>query len=162
MKVLLCYRAIAAMISELESHPNAETGGVFIGKETNGDFWILDSVFPGPNSKHGNNSFEYDSDFLNYTINKLLKMYEDEIMVVGIWHQHLSGSSSFSVYDDIMNYKFVDKTEKGIVSAIVNRKAGLDITFYYVDKKHEYQRIEYELHSYDLNKIGRYKTELDF
>lgn len=160
MKVLFSERAMSSIYSEMQANINVETGGVFLGEIVDGDFYVLESVSPGPNSIHNSNSFEYDSAYLNYTINKLLGIYEENVEVVGIWHQHLSGSSTFSIHDDIMNFKFADISRNGIISAIMNPDAFFSIKMYYVNKNHEYSIIDYKVNMSFPKYIGRYRKRL--
>lgn len=126
-------RAYASLLSEVLDEIATETGGVFLGYRE-GDTWhIVESVDPGPGSRFEVAYFEYDQNYINHLINKLSRIYERQLDLVGLWHRHPGSFDRFSATDDETNAKFASLNRWGAVSGLVNIDPEFRLTLYQVD-----------------------------
>ena len=84
---------------ELSCYSRSETGGIFLGYYNNDKWDIMETVLPGPNAIHESATFDCDSEYVNYEVNKIANMYDDTLYILGLWHSHVT-SSPFSLQDN--------------------------------------------------------------
>lgn len=145
MEVVFSRRAFDSLCLEVKDKKNVETGGFFLGEFKNGVCYVFENIFPGPNAIHQKIYYEYDEQYVNYEINKLRKLYYENIDIVGVWHRHMSSKNYFSEMDHDMNDKLVKAFNKDIISAIVNVNKGLGITIYYTEQNYSDMQIKYSV-----------------
>jgi len=145
MKVVFSKRAYIALLSETASKLTVETGGIFLGQKR-GDIWyIIETIDPGPNSVFQVAYFEYDQQYVSHLANKIAKLYETSLKLIGLWHRHPGSLSVFSSTDDITNKKYAMLRSDGAISALVNIDPYFRLTMYYVPPNINYTKISYEV-----------------
>lgn len=151
MKAIIPETIAEEIKSESAKHPNEETGGMLIGKETDGVFIIAGFIGPGPNAHHSPGLFSYDN---KYQMDKYLKVIRDnkDIEVLGWVHKH-PGLMDFPSHTD-MNFsnQVFDSEEwkewqfsKLLMPIITNHNNNFKITCYVITKeKREIEKIPIE------------------
>ncbi len=140
--VIFTERAFNAIVTEtLEKHP-VETGGIFMGYILeNGVRIVVEMVPPGLKTLNTVVDFEYDVEFVNYLGKVLMRQYDKELMVLGLWHRHPGSMDYFSSTDDVTNKKFASQSAYGAISALVNCDPKMRLTMYHVSVEGTYTRI---------------------
>lgn len=144
-KVYFSNRAFSSVIAETMEHSKTETGGVFLGKKVNDTWYVLETVNSGPKAHHSKTYFEYDRDYINYVANKLSRLYRNEIDLIGIWHQHVNDSYSFSGIDDETNEQFANLSSSGILVGLISRKPSIKLRVFHKYVGEECQKMNYEI-----------------
>ena len=145
MNVVFSERAIVALLVETKEKINTETGGLFLGRYTDETFYVVETIDPGPNSVFEVAYFEYDVNYVNHLINKISRLYEPQLDLIGLWHRHPGSLDVFSGTDDITNKKYAELNKYGAISGLVNIDPDFRLTMYKVKLPFEYERIEYEI-----------------
>jgi integrative and conjugative element protein (TIGR02256 family) len=144
-RVIFSDRAYAAIITETLEKITTETGGVFLGYYKDKTWYVIESIDPGPKSIFSSVTFEYDQEYINHLINKINKLYQSPLNLIGLWHRHPGSMDSFSSTDDGTNLKYAQINTYGAISAIVNIDPIFRITVYRVSPKFpHYARIDYD------------------
>lgn len=144
-KVVFSDRAIIALLAETQEHLSTETGGVFLGHRC-GDIWyIIETMDPGPNSVFQPAYFEYDDVYLNHLMNKVDRLYQKSLDIIGLWHRHPGSFDQFSGTDDGTNIKYARRDPGGAISALVNIDPSFRLTIYHVTDPLSYRKIKYEV-----------------
>lgn len=153
-KVIFSARAYAALLSEVLDEVQTETGGVLLGYWDDGVWQVVESVDPGPSSRFEVAYFEYDQDYVNHLINKLSRIYEKQLDLIGLWHRHPGSFDRFSATDDETNLKYASLSKHGAVSALVNIDPHFRLTVYQVTAQPlRYEKIPYEVLDRDSDQI---------
>ena len=153
-KVIFSARAYAALLSEVLDEVQTETGGVLLGYWDDGVWQVVESVDPGPSSRFEVAYFEYDQDYVNHLINKLSRLYEKQLDLIGLWHRHPGSFDRFSATDDETNLKYASLSKHGAVSALVNIDPHFRLTVYQVTAQPlRYEKIPYEVLDRDSDQI---------
>ena len=153
-KVIFSARAYAALLSEVLDEVQTETGGVLLGYWDDGVWQVVESVDPGPSSRFETAYFEYDQDYVNHLINKLSRIYEKQLDLIGLWHRHPGSFDRFSATDDETNLKYASLSKHGAVSALVNIDPHFRLTVYQVTAQPlRYEKIPYEVLDRDSDQI---------
>ncbi len=113
-------RALASCMAETLQHGGDETGGLLLGHRAGPLWYVVESVDPGPNSRHRAANFEYDHDYVNHLINKLRWYYAKPLDLMGLWHRHPGSFDSFSATDHVTHRRFLNQQPEGILSALIN------------------------------------------
>lgn len=145
MKVVFSRRAMTSLLVETNEKITTETGGVFLGEFRNGTCYVVETVDPGPKSIFTPTYFEYDVDYINYLINKLSRIYQRQLDLVGLWHRHPGSLDSFSSTDDGTNAKYAQLSANGAISALVNIDPKFRLTVYHVTYPLAYDKVEYSV-----------------
>lgn len=145
MKVVFSNRAFISLLVETKEKIATETGGVFLGVCKDGVWYVVESIDPGPNSIFRPAYFEYDTPYVNHLINKVSRIYNTQLELIGLWHRHPGSLDSFSSTDDGTNTEYAKIMDKGAISALVNIDPEFRLTIYHVSLPLKYQRIEYEV-----------------
>ena len=88
MKVVFTERAYISVLSETAEKIHTETGGIFLGYRE-GDIWhIVESIDPGPKSVFEVAYFEYDQKYVNHLSQKIARLYNRPLELLGLWHRH--------------------------------------------------------------------------
>jgi len=142
--VVFSDRAILSILAETEERIMTETGGVFIGHREGDTWYVIESIDPGPNSIFRAAYFEYDKDYISHLVNKIVRLYEKPLSLIGLWHRHPGSLSTFSSTDDETNIDYARLNKGGAVSLLVNIDPVFRITSYYIKLPLQYERIEYD------------------
>lgn len=146
VRVIFSKRAYTAILAETLSKINTETGGVFLGKYINGDWYVVESIDPGPNSVFEVDYFEYDQPYVQHLINKKALLYSEKLELIGLWHRHPGTFDVFSKTDGIANSTYAAMRDEGTVSMLVNLEPEFRFTIYHVAQPCTYTKIdEYEV-----------------
>ena len=145
MKVVFSRRAMTALLVETKEKITTETGGVFLGEFRDEICYVIETVDPGPKSIFTPTYFEYDVDYTNHLINKLSRIYQRQLDLVGLWHRHPGSLDRFSSTDDGTNSKYAQLSANGAISALVNIDPRFRLTVYHVTHPLSYEKVEYSV-----------------
>ena len=143
MKVIFSKRAMTALLVETKEKITTETGGVFLGKYLDGIWYVVETIDPGPRAVFKKAYFEYDQDYINHLINKVSRLYSQQLDLVGLWHRHPGSLDSFSMTDDGTNSKYAELSSNGAISGLVNIDPLFRLTMYHVSLPLKYEKIEW-------------------
>ena len=143
MKVIFSKRAMTALLVETREKITTETGGVFLGKYLDGIWYVVETIDPGPKAIFKTAYFEYDQDYINHLINKISRLYSQQLDLVGLWHRHPGSLDSFSMTDDGTNSKYAELSPSGAISGLVNIDPAFRLTMYHVSLPLNYEKIEW-------------------
>ena len=136
-------RSFSALISEAVNHSDTETGGVLLGHSSGNHWYVLETVNSGPKSSFSPISFTYDQEYINYESNRLANIYDNPLELLGLWHQHLGVSNTFSFNDEETNIRFANMSTKGVITGILNRTPSIRLTMYYTQNGRDCQPINH-------------------
>ena len=145
MKVIFSNRAYTALLSEVYEKIQTETGGVFLGYYENDIWYIVEAIDPGPNCIFEVAYFEYDQPYVNHLINKVARIYKNNLALIGLWHRHPGSFDVFSGTDDGTNATYAKMSPQGAISVLVNIDPLFRLTVYHVSYPLRYKRIKYEV-----------------
>ena len=145
MQVVFSNRAYMAVLSETTEKIKTETGGVFLGCYENGTWYIIEAIDPGPKSIFRAAYFEYDQKYTEHLINKIARMYQAKLALIGLWHRHPGSFDEFSSTDDGTNSNYAKLSPNGAVSILVNIDPEFRITPYHVAWPLRYTKIAYKV-----------------
>lgn len=145
MRVVFSDRAYAGILAETAEKIETETGGLFLGHYSDGVFYVVETIDPGPKSVFEVAYFEYDRDYTQHLINKIANLYEEKLDLVGLWHRHPGSFDQFSGTDDGTNAKYAAMRDAGAISALVNIDPSFRLTMYHVTPPHHYRRIPFKV-----------------
>lgn len=148
---------MTALLVEAKEKESTETGGVFLGKYEDGIWYVVETIDPGPNSIFQYAYFEYDQDYINHLINKISRLYKNQLDLIGLWHRHPGSLDTFSATDDGTNTQYAELSKFGAISGLVNIDPDFRLTIYHVDLPLSYQKIEYSI---DDDRIPDHISEL--
>lgn len=132
-RVVFSSRAYSSILSEVLDEVRTETGGVFLGYWENGVWQVVESIDPGPLSRFEIAYFEYDQNYVNHLINKVSRIYERQLDLIGLWHRHPGSLDKFSATDDETNKQYAALNSHGAISALVNIDPRFRLTVYQVE-----------------------------
>lgn len=141
-RVIFSQRAYLSMLAEVYERIETETGGILLGHREGDNWYVVESVEPGPKSIFTPTYFEYDDEYVTYRANKLSRLYASSIELLGLWHRHPGLMKTFSSTDDGTNKIYSDMLS-GAISGIVTLENGFDITMYFVPSNMRYEKIEW-------------------
>lgn len=144
-KVVFSENAFLSLVTETRERITTETGGVFLGKVIGDTFYVVETVDPGPNSTFSVVYFEYDTPYVNHLANKVLRLYENKLDVIGLWHRHPGSLDVFSYVDDDTNLAFAKLSKVGAISGLVNIDPDFRLTIYHVSDPLSYEQISYKV-----------------
>lgn len=129
-----CYindRAYASVITEVMTNGQNETGGVFLGYIINRAWYIVESVDPGVDTVNQVAFFRWDADYVNHQAERLSKIYQKPLTILGFWHRHPGSMDYFSDQDESTIRSNLRGLREGLLSMLVNIDPKLRMTFYY-------------------------------
>lgn len=138
-------RAMIALLVETREKITTETGGVFLGKYFKGVWYVVETIDPGPKAIFKTAYFEYDQDYINHLINKISRLYNHQLDLVGLWHRHPGSLDTFSMTDDGTNTKYAEMDVNGAISGLVNIDPEFRLTMYHVSLPLHYDKIDWEV-----------------
>ena len=145
MEIVFSNRAYLAIITETQEKIKVETGGVFLGSYENGNWYVVETIDPGPKSIFQAAYFEYDQEYTAHLINKIARLYESKLTLIGLWHRHPGSFDQFSGTDNGTNSDYAKLSKDGAVSVLVNIDPEFRITPYHVAWPLRYSKIKYRV-----------------
>lgn len=145
MQAIFSDRAMTSLLVETKEKVTTETGGVFLGTFRNGIWYIVECIDPGPHSIFEPAYFEYDLEYINHLINKVSRIYEKQLDLIGLWHRHPGSLDTFSSTDNITNGKYAKLSKNGAISGLVNIDPEFRFTLYHVRAPLQYETIEWKV-----------------
>lgn len=145
MQVIFSNRAYLAIIAETAEKMKTETGGIFLGCYENNNWYVIEAIDPGPKSVFQAAYFEYDRKYTEHLINKLSRMYQAKLTLIGLWHRHPGSFDEFSSTDDGTNAEYAKLSANGAISVLVNIDPKFRITPYHVAHPLRYTKISHKV-----------------
>ena len=145
MQAVFSNRAYLAVITETSEKIKTETGGVFLGRCENDNWYVIEAIDPGPKSVFQATYFEYDQKYTEHLINKIARMYQAKLTLIGLWHRHPGSFDRFSATDAGTNSDYAKLSPDGAVSVLVNIDPKFRITPYHVGWPLRYTKITYKV-----------------
>ena len=137
-------RAYRAILAEVFSHGDNETGGVFLGHFHQGIWYLVDVVDPGIKDTINSRSyFQYDIPYANHLAGALKRIYRYPPGILGFYHRHPGSMDTFSGTDLDTIDDHVQDSRCGILTMLVNMDPSLRMTFYYAGKDRVLTRVPY-------------------
>jgi len=162
MQVIFSDRAYMAVISETSEKIKTETGGIFLGCYEHNNWYVIEAIDPGPKSIFQAAYFEYDRKYTEHLINKIARMYQAKLTLIGLWHRHPGSFDEFSSTDDGTNSDYAKLSPIGAISVLVNIDPKFRMTPYHVSWPLKYTKINYKVgddsipgHLFLLKKAGQ-------
>lgn len=118
--IIFSPRAFAVVLSQLSKHKDDETGGLLLGIYRDENFYVYDTVLPGPGSVHSECTFIPDQLYASYYANELKDIYKEDIRIIGLWHSH-TDNKEFSLTDEDTNHIYASLNPFGCVSVLIDR-----------------------------------------
>ena len=145
MQVIFSDRAYMAILSETTEKIKTETGGIFLGCYENGNWYVVEAIDPGPKSVFQVAYFEYDKKYTEHLINKIARMYQAKLTLIGLWHRHPGSFDEFSSTDNGTNSDYAKLSPNGAISVLINIDPKFRITPYHVAWPLRYTKITYKV-----------------
>lgn len=145
MNVIFSNRAFTGIMAETAEKVTTETGGLFLGAVKGNQWYVVETIDPGPRSIFRVAYFEYDRAYTQHLINKVANLYENRLELIGLWHRHPGSLDVFSSTDDGTNYKYAYMRPEGAISALVNIDPVFRLTVYHVGQPCSYTMVPYEV-----------------
>lgn len=160
MKVIFSNRAYTAILAETAEKVKTETGGLFLGAVDHDRWYIVEAIDPGPKSIFQVAYFEYDKEYTQHLINKIANLYNEKLVLIGLWHRHPGSFDQFSSTDDETNQTYACMRPEGAISALVNLDPQFRLTVYHVTQPCRYKAIDYEVgDKFIPNELLTYKSK---
>jgi integrative and conjugative element protein (TIGR02256 family) len=145
MQIVFSNRAYLAIITETAEKIKTEAGGVFLGCYENGTWYVIETIDPGPNSIFHVAYFEYDKKYITHLINKIARLYQSKLTLIGLWHRHPGSFDQFSTTDAGTNSDYAKLSPHGAISVLVNIDPLFRLTPYHVALPLRYTKIPYQV-----------------
>ncbi len=146
LRVRFTQRAWTSILSETLYKVRTETGGILLGYRDGNDWLVAESIDPGPNSTFQVAFFEYDQAYVNHLANRIVRLYERPLEVIGLWHRHPGSFDRFSDTDDGTNAAYAQLSSWGSISGLINIDPTPRLTLFHVDGETcAYRRIPYRV-----------------
>jgi len=118
-------------------------GGFFWVHIENNNWYVIESIDPGYGKTVREVAyFKYDIDYVNHLANIRCRLYNKELILLGLWHRHPGSMDVFSGADEDTNKKFVNNCQNGSISALINVDPSFRITMYHISPRLHYQKIK--------------------
>jgi len=115
-----------------------------LGCYENDNWYVIEAIDPGPKSVFQAAYFEYDQKYTEHLINKIARIYQAKLTLIGLWHRHPGSFDEFSSTDDGTNSDYAKLSPYGAVSVLVNIDPKFRITPYHVAWPLRYTKITYK------------------
>jgi len=145
MQVIFSNRAYMAIIAETAEKIKTETGGIFLGYYENETWYVIEAIDPGPKSVFQVAYFEYDRKYTEHLINKIARLYQEKLTLIGLWHRHPGSFDEFSSTDGGTNSDYAKLSPHGAISILVNIDPKFRLTPYHVSLPLRYIKIPYKI-----------------
>jgi len=141
-RVVFSSQAYLSIVSEVSAFLNIETGGMFLGTIENNVWYIIEVIDPGYETIiRDDYYFKYDTNYVNHLANVRYKLYDKELILLGLWHHHPGSMDYFSDTDKETNNKFAISLKDGALSALINVDPELRFTIYHISPDFIYTKI---------------------
>jgi proteasome lid subunit RPN8/RPN11 len=142
-RIVLSRQAYLSIVSEVSVFSGRETGGIFLGTIEDNTWYIIESIDPGYHETIREQAyFVYDVDYINHLANIRYRLYNRELILLGLWHRHPGSMDVFSGADRETNKKFVENCTNGSISALINIDPLFRISMYYISPDLHYTKIK--------------------
>lgn len=145
LRVRFTRRAWASVLSETLTEVGTETGGILLGYRDGSDWLVVESIDPGPNSVFQMAYFEYDQPYVTHLANRISRLYERQLDVVGLWHRHPGSFDRFSGTDDGTNATYAQLNPRGALSGLINVDPEPRLTLFHVAAPLSYTHVPFEV-----------------
>lgn len=145
MQIVFTQRAFVSVLAETAEKIQTETGGIFLGYRDSDTWYIVEAIDPGPKSTFQIAYFEYDTNYVNHLVNKIARLYDKPLELIGLWHRHPGSFDQFSGTDDGTNMKYASLHKDGAISALVNIDPEFRLTVFHVTSPLAYHRVHYKV-----------------
>lgn len=132
-KIVISDRAYAAIVAEALSRDPLETGGILLGHYKQGVWYVVESTDPGIDTYHTTVHHEMDQQYHNHIYPVVSRLYEEDLMLIGLWHRHPGNFNRFSSDDNRTNAEYAKVIENGTLSFLINFDPKAQLTCYYLD-----------------------------
>lgn len=132
-EIVVSDRAYAAIVAESLSRDPLETGGILLGHYKQGTWYVVESIDPGIDTYHTTVHHEMDQQYHNHIYPVVSRLYEEDLMLIGLWHRHPGNFNRFSSDDNRTNSEYAKVIEKGTLSFLINFTPQAQLTCYYLD-----------------------------
>lgn len=134
-RIVLSDRAYASIVAEALSRDPLETGGILLGHYKNGTWYVVESTDPGLDTSHTTVHHEMDQKYHNHIYPVISRVYEEDLVLLGLWHRHPGSLNKFSSDDNKTNTEYAKVVENGSLSFLFNFVPEAQLTCYYFDYK---------------------------
>ncbi len=145
LHVYFSARAWTAILSETLAEIRTETGGILLGYREGNDWLVVESIDPGPGSVLQTAFFEYNEKYVTHLANRIAKLYERPLEILGLWHRHPGSFDRFSNTDDGTNATFAQMSRFGAISGLVNIDPEPRFTLYHASSPLAYTRVRFSV-----------------
>lgn len=132
-RVVISDRAYASIVAESLSRDPLETGGILLGHYRNDTWYVVESTDPGIDTSHTTVHHEMDQKYHNHIYPVISRLYEEVLLLLGLWHRHPGSYNKFSSDDNRTNTEYAKVIEKGALSFLINFVPEAQLTCYYLD-----------------------------
>lgn len=145
LRVHFTPRAWTSVLSETLTEVRTETGGILLGRRRGNDWVVVESIDPGPNSVFQMAYFEYDQPYVTHLANRIARLYEEPLEVIGLWHRHPGSFDRFSGTDDGTNASYAQLSPLGALSGLINIDPDPRLTLFHVSAPLTYARVPFDV-----------------
>ena len=92
-----------------------------------------ESTDPGLNTSHTTVHHEMDQQYHNHIYPMISRVYEKDLLLLGLWHRHPGSFNKFSADDNKTNSEYAKVIENGALSFLINLASETQLTCYYLD-----------------------------
>lgn len=160
--VIISNRALAYMISGIEMFPDKENGGLLIGIEKKEKTYIIEAIEAGAHSVHEKGRLFLNMDGIEHSLNTIINLYNEEISIMGIWHNHNNDyNPPFSSEDKICHRDLSNQLQRDIISILFQKKQDDEYemrVFRYCNKDHKLTEEGFEIE--ELSKMISYRVSV--
>lgn len=116
MNCIFSRRAQTVIEIELSHFPDAETGGLLLGRtDPENNLYIFEATDSGyQNTIHTPGSFQYDAAYEEHLCCFLSQLYQPPLQLIGVWHKHNSihsdDSLPFSTADEKIHRQLTENS----------------------------------------------------
>ena len=132
-RIVISDRAYTSIIAEAISRDPLETGGILLGHQENGTWYVVEASDPGFSAFHNTVHHEMQSNYVNHIFPVISRLYKHPLTLLGFWHRHPGSFNSFSHDDDCSNERYAKEIGNGTLSFILNFVPEAKLTCYYLD-----------------------------
>jgi proteasome lid subunit RPN8/RPN11 len=143
IKVVFSEDAFNTILAETFHKDPSETGGILLGQVEDENWYVIESIEPGPGSVFRSAYFEYDTGFVNYLAKSRARRYNIPLRLLGLWHRHPGSYDHFSSTDDETNLLYARLSAQGALSGLVNLDPDFRLSIFHFDEKLKYHKTHY-------------------
>ena len=145
LRVRFTRRAWTSILSETLTKIGTETGGILLGYRDGNDWLVAESIDPGPSSVFQTAYFEYDQPYVTHLANRISRLYERQLDIVGLWHRHPGSFDRFSGTDDGTNASYAQMNPLGALSGLINIDPDPRLSLFHVASPLAYTHVCFDV-----------------